>query len=200
MGPPELLGLLEKRLDASLSAKRARHSRQVAELAARLCAARGLDPDKGRIAGLAHDLCKELPRAEQQVLFDLFRAEALARAWPPPAAEASFMAEEILHGPAAAGLLLRDYGYGDRDVLEAVAWHTVGREDMGLLAILVYCADKLEPGRKHVDQAFREACLAMEARAMLLAVVEDSLAWLRHKGWEIAPETLLLYNALRKPV
>jgi hypothetical protein len=35
---------------------------------------------------------------------------------------------------------------------------------------------------------------------MLLAVVENSLAWLRRKEWEIAPQTLLLYNALRKPV
>lgn len=200
MGPTEILPLLQARLDSSLSPKRAGHSRQVAELSARLCLERGLDPDLGRVAGLAHDLCKEMARPEQEALLEIYSSSGLDSLWPSQAQESSFMAAEILHGPAAAGLLLRDFGFSEPSVLEAVAWHTVGRPDMGLLAILVYCADKLEPGRRHVAQGFREACLGLEPRAMLLAVVEDSLGWLRHKGWEIAPETFLLYNALRKPV
>lgn len=200
MEPADLVPLLQSRLTSSLSPKRAGHSRQVAELSARLCRERGLDPDLGRVAGLAHDLCKEMARPDQEALLEVYRASGLDGSWPDPSQEASFMAAEILHGPAAAGLLLRDFGFAEASVLEAVAWHTVGRPGMGLLAILVYCADKLEPRRRHVDPGFREACLGLEPRAMLLAVVEDSLAWLRHKGWEIAPETILLYNALRKPV
>lgn len=200
MEPAEILPLLQARLASGLSPKRATHSREVAELAARLCQERGLDPDLGRLAGLAHDLCKEMSRPEQEALMEVYRSSGLDGLVAGPAPEASFMAAEILHGPAAAGLMLRAFGYAEPSVLEAVAWHTVGHPDMGLLAILVYCADKLEPGRRHVDPGFRKACLALEPRAMLLAVVEDSLAWLRHKGWEIAPETFLLYNALRKPV
>jgi nicotinate-nucleotide adenylyltransferase len=199
MSIAELSRLLDARLDATLSEKRAAHSRGVAALAAELCRRQGIEPERGRVAGLAHDLCKELPLARQRLLFDAYAsARPGFRVWTDGAGGEA-LSDEILHGPAAAGLLLSDYSLADEAILEAVAFHTVGRVEMGPLAVLVYCADKIEPGRKHVDEAFRQACLAMEPREMLHAVVADCLSWLRSKGRVVAPATLLLYNALLEP-
>jgi nicotinate-nucleotide adenylyltransferase len=208
---PELSAEIDSRLSRELSEKRAAHSRGVAEFAAELCARHGIDPERGRLAGLAHDLCKELPAEEQRRRFGSWLA---ARGRPgdwalspaagspglagPGAGEGRFP-DEVLHGPAAALLLERDYGLDEADILEAVAWHTLGRADMGPLAVFVYCADKVEPGRKHVDASFRELCLGLEPRDMLAAVVGQTVEWLGRKGREIAPATLFLYNALRNP-
>jgi HD superfamily phosphohydrolase YqeK len=199
---------LEKAVEKALSPKRAVHSMGVAVFASLLCERQSLDPLRGRVAGLAHDLCKEMPAATQLGLFELYRGEvepgleaglgSFPDCGPESALWGGFGAESLLHGPAAAALLLRDWGLRDIDILEAVAWHTTGRPGMCPLAVILYCADKIEPGRKHVDDAFRSACLGMDSQAMLRAVVENSLAWLRKKGWAIAPQTLLLYNALRK--
>jgi predicted HD superfamily hydrolase involved in NAD metabolism len=187
----ELAEALEPRLDSTLSATRAKHSRGVAQLAAELCDRNGLDPLGGTVAGLSHDLCKELPLEEQR---------ELASKSPYFGGRAGLLGPELLHGPAAAFLLVRDFGLAELDILEAVAYHTVGKPDMGTLDIIVYCADKIEPGRAHVDDAFRQRCLALPPSNMLLAVMENTMSWLNSKGRVVAPETLLLYNSLRKSV
>ena len=190
---------LGRRVDTALSKKRAAHSRGVAGLSEALCARHGLDPLSGTIAGLAHDLCKELPAEEQRSLFDAWLESGDETARLMVRGDGDYFSGQILHGPAVATLLSREYGVRDGDILEAVAWHTVGRPDMGLLAVIVYCADKMEPGRKHVDADFRERCMELPPREMLLEVVADSIRYLGLNGWEIAPTTMILYNSLRNP-
>jgi nicotinate-nucleotide adenylyltransferase len=185
--PEELYDEIDLRLEKMLSPGRAGHSRRTADLAALICDRQGIDPARGRAAGIAHDICKELPRGEQR---------ALAALYPQVVASSSLMADKVLHGPAAAALLARDYGVRDSGILEAVAFHTIGRVGMGPLAVAVYCADKLEPGREGVGDAFLESCLSLPPGRMLAAVIGRNLAWLESRGKAVAPETLLLYNSL----
>jgi predicted HD superfamily hydrolase involved in NAD metabolism len=185
--PESLFGAIEARLGGLLSPARAEHSLRTAELAAEICGRGGIDPERGRAAGIAHDMCKELPVAEQR---------ALAASYPAAAATSSVMIEKALHGPAAAALLARDYGVRDEGLLEAVAFHTIGRAGMGALAIAVYCADKLEGGRKGVGEAFRAECLRLPLKEMLAAVVRRNVEWIESRGKAVAPETLTLYNSL----
>lgn len=199
MTQADLAGELGRRIEAGLSAKRAAHSRGVAELSAALCVRHGLDPLSGTIAGLAHDLCKELLPDEQRALFDAWLESGDATARLMVRGDGSYFSTQILHGPAAATLLSRDYGVTDGAILEAVAWHTVGRADMGTLAVILYCADKMEPGRKHVDADFRARCMELPPREMLLEVVADGIGYLERNGREIAPTTTILYNSLRNP-
>ncbi len=189
MAYAELCEALDERLGGMLSAERAEHSRRVASLAAAICEREGIDPDRGRAAGLAHDLCKEMPKKAQR---------ELAALYPGAAPGSALMAEKVMHGPAAAALLKRDYSVDDRELLEAVALHTVGRPGMAGLAVILYCADKLEPGRERYEGDFRERCLALPIEAMLLEVVEGVIGWLRSKDRPVAPETLILYDTLRR--
>jgi predicted HD superfamily hydrolase involved in NAD metabolism len=197
MGFAELCAELDPRLEDLLSAGRAAHSRRVAELAAEMCLREGIDPWKGRAAGLAHDLCKEMPRREQRKLAAAY--PGLRRAVDGIDAEgsSSLMADKIVHGPAAAALLVRDYGVTDAELLEAIAIHTVGRPGMKGLSILLYCADKLEPGRERLDDAFRRKCLAMPPEDMIRSVIEGVVSWLESTGKTVAPETMILYSTLQ---
>jgi len=188
----KLCRALDKRLDKALSPSRAAHSRRVAELAAALCDREGLDRERGRAAGLAHDLCKELPRKDQRALAAKYSGIGSA------GASSTLMADKIVHGPAAAATLERDFGVEDAELLEAVAIHTVGRPGMSGLAILLYCADKLEPGRDKLDSDYRRSCLELPPEAMLLAVVEGVVGWLEASGKPVASETMILYSSLRE--
>jgi nicotinate-nucleotide adenylyltransferase len=185
----ELRLAIDRRLDALISPARAAHSRRVAELAASLCTREGIDPDRGRIAGLAHDLCKELPKKAQRELAVLYTEAGSAMT-------SALMADKIVHGPAAAALLARDYGLADEAILEAIAVHTVGKPGMSGLATILYCADKLESGRERLDDGYRRRCLGMSLDGMLLAVVEGVVGWMQSQSREIAPETLILYSTL----
>lgn len=192
MAEPDLDGLPERLEEAArslLNPRRFEHSQGCALFAAEICARTGIDPRKGLIAGWAHDLARGLPESMQ---------ERLARECPVAVPESVFGNPALLHGPAAASLLAREYGVRDRDILEAAALHTVGRTDMGPLAKIVWAADKLEPGRRHVDEAVRRRCLGLDPDALLLEALEATLAWLSAKGREVAPETMDLYNTLRK--
>jgi putative HD superfamily hydrolase of NAD metabolism len=184
----ELCPLLEVRLNTELSPERAGHCRRVAALASELCEREGLEPQKGRAAGLAHDLCKERPKAEQRALAALYPG-----AGDPSSA---LMADKVVHGPAAAALLSRDYGLDDEELLEAIAVHTVGRPGMGSFSTIVYCADKLEPGRERPGGEFRRRCLELPLDDMLREVVRGVIDWMRTQGKDVAPETLVLYSFL----
>jgi predicted HD superfamily hydrolase involved in NAD metabolism len=192
----ELSRLIEARAlaegpGAMLSPKRREHSRNVAVLAAGLCARAGLDPERGRAAGLAHDMCKEFPAAE---------LAALAAAFPGASPRSSLLGGKVVHGPAAAALLARDFGVADRELLDAVAYHTLGRIGMGRLETLVYCADKLEPGRRDLDPAFRERCLSLPPELMLPEVVARLVRWLGEEGLAVAPETRELLASLSRRI
>jgi nicotinate-nucleotide adenylyltransferase len=195
-GQPALQDLavaLDSRIDGCMNRRRAAHSRSVADLAAGLCLRNGLDPLAGSVAGLAHDLCKEFDRAMQ---------EGLARAWAQRSGVgqriSALLGGALMHGPAAAELLASEYGLEDRDILEAVAFHTVGAPGMGALAQIVYAADKLEPGRRHVDAAFRESCLALPPDELFSEVLSDSVRWLLKEGLPIEEGSLAMYHAMRK--
>ena len=56
---------------------------------------------------------------------------------------------KLLHGPVAAELSRRELGVEDGDILEAIRVHTVGRPQMGPLALVLYVADKIEPARDY---------------------------------------------------
>ena len=56
----ELFERVRKRVQASVTEKRYAHSMRTAKMAAELCARYGLDEEKGRFAGMAHDMCKDL--------------------------------------------------------------------------------------------------------------------------------------------
>jgi nicotinate-nucleotide adenylyltransferase len=136
-------------------------------------------------------MCKELTRKAQKAL--AARYSALG---PGMSLTSALMADKVVHGPAAAVLLAEDYGVADEGLLEAVAAHTIGKPGMGGLAAVLYCADKLEPGRERLVEGYRDQCLALPLDGMVVAVVEGVIGWMSAQGKAVAPETLILYSSL----
>jgi predicted HD superfamily hydrolase involved in NAD metabolism len=189
----EMIEDIDRRMDSMLSAPRALHSRRVALMSSMLCERHALDPRRGELSGLAHDLCKEMPRSEQNLLAGSFPGNRLEKG-----GVSSFITEHIPHGPAAAVWLMEEYELSDTEILEAIACHTVGNPNMSCLASILYCADKLEPGRREVSEDYRELCLSMSIPDMVASVCSHSMEWLRRTGRPIAPQTIVLYNSLLK--
>jgi predicted HD superfamily hydrolase involved in NAD metabolism len=166
---------------------RRRHSRGTARLAARLSARFGADPAGGYLAGLAHDLARELPDGQ---LLELAGADGRPiRSWERER-------PVLLHGRAAAELLRRERIPAPPEVLEAVAEHVTGRPGMGLLARIVFVADYLEPGRGFVDAGWRKRLMGLSLEAMLAGVLESVFGWLRREGLPVAPPARELYEEL----
>lgn len=162
-------GLLEKAdelASSQLSEKRYTHVLGVADTAERLARIHGLPQEKTRLAALLHDVCRESePR------------ELLEAAWGYGIEVDSFTKERpmLLHGPVAAEDARRELGLEDPEILEAVRVHTTGSVDMSPLALAVYVADKIEPGRDYPSVGgFRELAERdlYEAAASILRATE----------------------------
>jgi nicotinate-nucleotide adenylyltransferase len=179
--------------ESMLDRKRFEHCVGAARTAAAICRRFGHDEDAAYLAGLAHDLCKRLPPAEQF---------SLARSFAGPLPEVVFENLRLPHGPAAAVYLEREGLSSDPAVLEAVAYHTVGKAGMGPVALAVYIADKIEPSRRDWAQGVRELLSAGAFDGsgglgrLATATLETMLDEISASGRAVAATTLVLYNSL----
>ncbi|MCK8114035.1 bis(5'-nucleosyl)-tetraphosphatase (symmetrical) YqeK [Anaerosoma tenue] len=123
-----------------LSPEAARHCERVASVAARLAQRHGLDAEEARVAGLLHDWDRETPGAEL-----LRRAERLGL----PVTDTDRAVPYLLHGPVAAAEIREVFPELSDTAVEAIGAHTFGAPHMGALAMVVYIADVIEPGRTH---------------------------------------------------
>lgn len=104
---------------------------------------------------------------------------------------------QLLHGPAAA-VRLEAEGATDRELLDAIAYHTLGHPSLGRLGRALYLADFLEPGRAF-EPAWRASLRARMPGALdevLREVVEATIVHLLRTGRRIRPETTAFWNAI----
>jgi predicted HD superfamily hydrolase involved in NAD metabolism len=177
-----VLGLLELRL----SPGRRNHSLAVAVLARSLCGAAGVDPARGYLAGLAHDLAREMSEA------DLLRLAGQRRTCTP----LELAHPVLVHGRAAAALVHSELGLEDASLLQALEDHVTGRPGMGALSKIVFVADFLEPGRGWCSSDFRRQADKLTLSGQVVLVLERVFAWLRAENRPIAPASLQLHKEL----
>lgn len=179
----DIIELTEKiRIFAQEHVKKSRyeHSIRVAETCARLCRMFALDDDVGYLAGVGHDMCKDFL---DQELFDLAAKDG------NPIIPYEKRNPALLHGRAAAVLMKEKFGIEDKDILEAVAYHTSGVMGMCDLSKCLFIADKIEPGRPQSTDEYRERLYKMNLDQMFYAVLYENYSYVLKKGYELFPTT-----------
>ncbi len=167
------------------------HVERVVAEAVSLARCQGVDPVAAEFTALAHDLFRvESPGALRE----------RAKAYGVNGGRAEQRTPVLLHGPVTAEWLRRELGVADEDVLNAIRYHTSGRPGMSRLEMVLFVADKAEPGRHeypHREETEQLACHDIEGavlrllgqratslRAKGLPVVGDmqaTLEWLRSR-------------------
>ncbi|WP_047864245.1 bis(5'-nucleosyl)-tetraphosphatase (symmetrical) YqeK [Rubrobacter aplysinae] len=137
---PALLQRADGLARARLSDRRYTHTLGVADTAERLAKLHGLPPQKTRLAALLHDVSRESGPDE------LLQSAGRYGIKPDEFARESPI---MLHGPVAAEEARRELGIQDPEVLGAIRIHTTGAPEIGSVALAVYVADKIEPGRDY---------------------------------------------------
>ncbi len=158
------------------------HIERVACLARDIALANGLDADKAYLAGILHDVARDMGDAE------LLRLA-------PPESEADVQHPLSLHGRAARTVLER-WGVTDTDILDAVEEHTTGPRDGKPLSVCVYVADVSEPGRG-VNDHIRELAFFDLDRAYREALC-CKVQYLQSKGKTVHPRTMAAFEHLQR--
>ena len=166
-----------------LGGKRLLHTLNVGYLSAHLADVFGCDKDKALIAGALHDCAKELPLDEQFELAKRYSGDL-------------FTEKKLLHSPAGASFAREQLGIEDKEILDAICYHTTGRGNMNLLEKIVYLADKIEPARNYTDLTPIRAAAEKDldsAMRMTAAAVRDKFV---SQGRDIHPMTVLMMKDL----
>ena len=131
---------IEVYLKKNLKEHRLLHSLRVKDMAIKMAKFYNIDSEKTRIAALVHDCAKnkkseELTNIVKKYGYDINK-ECKKNI-------------QLLHGLAGAIIAKNLMGIEDQDILNAVRYHTTGRENMSMLEKIIYLADYIEPGRKY---------------------------------------------------
>jgi len=185
----ETIVSVENDARACLDAERFKHSRNTALLSWDLCRRFGLDPQKGYLAGIAHDICKEMEESE---------LASLARQDSGGISKLEQKRPGLLHARAAAVYVNKKYGIKDKDILEAIRYHTTGVREMGPIAKVVYIADKIEISRTDVDPILRRMSRESDLDTLFTEVLSDTVNYLKSRHLDISYGTRRLMAAMRK--
>ena len=170
-----------------LSEKRFIHSLNVAKEAVKLAEKHGGDVEKAYIAGILHDICKEdLPEKQLQIMTECgITIDSFTRS-----------SEKLWHAKAGAAYIQRHLGIDDRDIINAISYHTTARMNMSLLEKIIYLADYIGEDRDYdgVDDMRRETEKSLED-GMLFAL-RFTVCDLATRDRIIHPNTFAAYNEI----
>ncbi len=107
----------------------------------------------------------------------------------------------LLHSKAGSVLARTKYGVTDKEVLDAIRYHTTGRPGMTLLDKIVFVADYMEPGREEAPDLAEVRPLAFQdLDQALLRILSDTLVYLNGTGKKIDPMTQRTWEFYEKMV
>jgi predicted HD superfamily hydrolase involved in NAD metabolism len=181
---------LREKVRLMIKPQRFIHSLGVAETAARLAERFGESTSDALIAGIYHDAYRYSATVDSILLLE----------------NAGFVLDDeekrepmLLHGPLAAYHFESDAGEEVSDALKrAVRHHTLGSVEMGRLGGIIYIADYMEPGRRHLTDTDRREILSRSTiEAMVLDIIEREKPYLESTGGGLAEVTKELHSFLR---
>lgn len=177
-----------KKLKKELNENRYIHSVGVAYTAASMAMKYGESVNSALIAGLLHDCAKKYSNDE---LLNFCKEYKIV---PSKAQKAS---PDLLHGIVGSYMAMDKYKVKDRNILNAIAYHTTGHADMSLLEKIIFIADYIEPARKMIPNLDIIRKLAFEdLDRCIIAVSKGTIEHLKEKKISIdslTQETLDFY-------
>lgn len=171
-----------------LSEKRFFHSVCVMERAVEYAKIYGVDEEKAKLVGIAHDILKETSKEnrikeaeELGVVLDNIERVSLA----------------LIHAKAGAAYCRREFGFSD-DMCDAIKYHTTGRANMTTFEKIIYLADAT--GR---DRDFEEAPIGYELAKKdldkaLMFFFKKTIEWQLKEDKKLHFNTIDAYNFLAK--
>lgn len=178
--------ILIQAVQKQMPAKRWEHTLGVMETAASLANLYGADAKKADLAAILHDYVKYWP-------VEKMREIIVEQGFPE---QLLYYGKELWHAPVGAFIVSREFGIDDEEVLDAIRYHTSGREQMALLDKVVCLADYIEPGRDFSGVNHLRDLAKHSLEEALVAGFDSTIQFLIQQGKKIYPLTVHARNSL----
>lgn len=175
---------MKEALKERLTVERFEHVLRVTALATSLAKKHSVSVEEAEQAALLHDIAKCMDK------------DTLRERLQTSDEDQSLLAfhHELWHGPVGAVIAREEFGVVNKDVLNAVRYHTTGRAHMSQLEKLIFVADLIEPGRNFpgIDRLRDLANQSIDAG--MEAAICHSMDYLLAKRVAISPDAFHCYN------
>lgn len=172
-------------IQRNMTEKRQIHTYAVAEEAKKLSRRYGEVEEKAELAALFHDFFRGVP---EKALNGYVRQLGMDPRYLNNA--------NLAHSKIAALIMERDYHIQDRDIINAVCFHTTGRANMSKLEKIIYLADAIEPNRSYPGiEEIRESSYQDLDKACLMSL-EHSIDYVDCKGLYLDQDTVMARDSL----
>ncbi len=166
-----------------LKEKRWKHSVRVAVMAAENCRRMNLFEEDAIIAGGLHDCAKYMgPESEELKGF----------VYPEN------VPEPVMHQFTGAYMAEHTFGITDEYILNAIRYHTSGRENMGPLEKLLFLSDMLEEERDFEGVQHLREVFAKDIDRALYESLKEQVAYLESTGKPVYPLTKRAYEYIKE--
>lgn len=170
---------LEEFLKENLKESRLRHTHAVAEDAVKLARRFGADEEKAELAALFHDAYRNLPIPAMDMYITRLGMPDRYKGNP-----------NLAHSKIAAAAMEQVFGVEDRDMINAVSYHTTGRAGMSDLEKIIFIADATEPGRRYPGVGRIRKALEKDLDRACLLSLESTVRFLESKEAYIDRDTV----------
>lgn len=177
----------KKIIKAKMGEYRYIHSVNVSKEAVRLARLYGCDEEKAAVAGMLHDITKELPKEEQlQIMLD--SGIILS--------DIEKESSKVWHGLSGSLYIKQQLNIDDEDILNAVRYHTTGRAGMSLLEKIIFVADFTSEERTYNGVATMRKKAKKSLEEAMLYGLKFTLKDLSKRELTIHPNALACYNEI----
>lgn len=170
-----------------LKDKRLSHAESCVNFAVQLANIHGVNEDRVKIASFAHDIFRDL---EPSILIKM------ASAYKVKVTRLEKLNPILLHGKVAAEYVRRRFYIDDKEILEAIAYHTSGKENLGDVGKIVFLSDSLEENRIYENVEFLRQMAKQDLNHALYLVVANKILYAVKRRLFVLPETVKMWNWL----
>lgn len=176
---------LDTMIQTKMSKKRYTHTCSMALLARELAKSNGIDETKAYVAGMLHDIAKEMDSIK-------------ARAWMEKNYPMYLDKPEALWHQWISQDMARDvYLVKDAEILQAIRHHTTASTNMSLLDMCIYVADKYDPSRAY-DSSKEIALCKLDIVEGFKQCLKDFYEFSKKNNRKIDPIFYEVYNTYCK--
>ena len=160
---------MKVKLKDSISAKRYKHSIGTMNEAEKLAIHYGVNVEKAKIAGLLHDCGKSIKKNDN-----------------------------LTHAALSAELAKSVYHIEDKDIINAICYHTTGRKNMTLLEKIIFIADKTEINRDYDGVENIRDISYKNIDDALINSLESTIEYVKKRNEELDMESIKTLKFLKE--
>lgn len=177
----------KKIIKSMMSENRYNHCVNVSKEAVKLAKRYGGDEEKAAIAGILHDITKEMPKEEQlQIMLDSgIILDDIQKNAP-----------KLWHGISGSVYIKNHLDIDDEDILNAICYHTTGRAGMSLLEKIIFVADFTSEERTYKGVATMRKKSRKSLEDAMLYGFKFTFSDLSSRELAIHPDELACYNEI----